>query len=766
MINSVKLTNFKSHRESTLQFNRGTNLLIGIMGSGKSSILDAFCFAFFGTIPNIDRRKMKLEDLIRLNENFAQIELEFEWENNKYKIVRRINREKKGVSSEAEVYKNNALIESGQSACTEYVERVLEIDYELYTRAIYSEQNNIDHFLNLDPRKRKTEIDTLLGLDKFENARGNLVSLITKINEERKETESKTDRKKFEENVILEEKTREEHAKNEIKKVEITKNIEIKKIEQNREESLLKEILKKIDAIEKMEKEIAELEYFIKANQNEELEKFDIKKIEEIQTKKVQISQIKASIESKLKEMEKGFVKANTELSLEKNRKKTVQENEAKLVKMEQELKEIEKGEGVEKISENNERIRKEILEIGVKIKRNEEKIKENKELLEKLKEGMENCPLCESKIDQKCMEKIREDKNNEENQKTEENKTNINSRKKLEDLLKTEVERMRKIEFLKEKIKNIKNETVKDEKIDTKIDEIEKEKTKLENEIKEEKEKREKIEKEIKEIEMELFTLNKTKTIKEKLDQAVKKVESIKEKLSKEEKPREEAEKSREKISQIKIEIERINGEVKGINEIEKYQKQNLEILQKTIKETKKDIEKIERLGKIESELVIFKNALIETQIELRNSMIDAINMAVKEIWEIIYPYKNYRALKLDATEKDYLFQVDDGRGFRAIESMASGGERASAALALRVAFAMVLTPRLGWMILDEPTHNLDKDAVELLSNTLQFKIPQIVKQTFVITHEELLSGSDFASSYRLIRDKNSNGESECQRI
>jgi DNA repair exonuclease SbcCD ATPase subunit len=270
----------------------------------------------------------------------------------------------------------------------------------------------------------------------------------------------------------------------------------------------------------------------------------------------------------------------------------------------------------------------------------------------------------------------------------------------------------------------------------------------------------------EIKETEMELFTLNKTKIIREKMEESKKKIEIIKTRLTEEKKPKEEAEKSREKISQLKVEIERVTGEIRGILEIEKYQKQNLELLEKTIKETKKDIEKIERLSKIENELVIFKNALIETQIELRNSIIDAINMAVREIWRIIYPYRNYRALKLEATEKDYLFQVDDGRGFRAIESMASGGERASAALALRVAFAMVLTPKLGWMILDEPTHNLDKDAVELLSNTLQFKIPQIVKQTFVITHEELLSGSDFASSYRLIRDKNSNGESECQRI
>ena len=57
--------------------------------------------------------------------------------------------------------------------------------------------------------------------------------------------------------------------------------------------------------------------------------------------------------------------------------------------------------------------------------------------------------------------------------------------------------------------------------------------------------------------------------------------------------------------------------------------------------------------------------------------------------------------------------------------------------------------------LILDEPTHNLDKEAVELLSQTLQFKVPEVVEQTFVITHEEALMGSEFASSYKLSRNK-----------
>ena len=38
MIRSVELSDWRSHEKTRLEFSRGTNLLIGIMGSGKSSV--------------------------------------------------------------------------------------------------------------------------------------------------------------------------------------------------------------------------------------------------------------------------------------------------------------------------------------------------------------------------------------------------------------------------------------------------------------------------------------------------------------------------------------------------------------------------------------------------------------------------------------------------------------------------------------------------------------------------------------------------------
>ena len=43
----------------------------------------------------------------------------------------------------------------------------------------------------------------------------------------------------------------------------------------------------------------------------------------------------------------------------------------------------------------------------------------------------------------------------------------------------------------------------------------------------------------------------------------------------------------------------------------------------------------------------------------------------------------------------------------------MASGGERSIACLAMRIAMAMVIVPNLRWLILDEPTHNIDEQGI-----------------------------------------------------
>ena len=91
----------------------------------------------------------------------------------------------------------------------------------------------------------------------------------------------------------------------------------------------------------------------------------------------------------------------------------------------------------------------------------------------------------------------------------------------------------------------------------------------------------------------------------------------------------------------------------------------------------------------------------------------------------------------------------------WRKVEGILSGGERSCAALSIRMAIALVLTQNIGWMILDEPTHNLDKNTVKKLSEFLKTHLPELVEQVFIITHEKEMEKAASATLYFIEREK-----------
>ena len=56
---------------------------------------------------------------------------------------------------------------------------------------------------------------------------------------------------------------------------------------------------------------------------------------------------------------------------------------------------------------------------------------------------------------------------------------------------------------------------------------------------------------------------------------------------------------------------------------------------------------------------------------------------------------------------------------------------------------------------MLDEPTHNLDSEAIDELSITLRERLPDLINQIFLITHEEKLESAVSGFLYKLERNK-----------
>jgi len=189
MITKLNLENWKNHKNIELEFYPGINSIVGDMGSGKSSILQAISFALFGTFSELKSKEVKTNDLITRNiADSSKVFLEFK--NNKDELV--IERKvKKDKISEATLKRKGKLISGPQvQEVTASIEKLLGVNQNLWLRTVYAKQNEIDYFLNIAPLRRKKEIDELMNLDKFERAREGVVKLVNKLKTRIKEKSS------------------------------------------------------------------------------------------------------------------------------------------------------------------------------------------------------------------------------------------------------------------------------------------------------------------------------------------------------------------------------------------------------------------------------------------------------------------------------------------------------------------------------------------------------------------------------------------------
>ena len=148
--------------------------MVGVIGSGKSSVMDALCYGLFGTFPALQNRRVSTTDLLMrkpVSADQAKVSVSFAIEDKKYRVERIL---KRNGTNEGRLYLGeNLLVGPKPSQVTERVEKELQVTYELFARSVYSEQNNVDYFLKLNPGDRKKKFDELLDLQKYETVRSN-----------------------------------------------------------------------------------------------------------------------------------------------------------------------------------------------------------------------------------------------------------------------------------------------------------------------------------------------------------------------------------------------------------------------------------------------------------------------------------------------------------------------------------------------------------------------------------------------------------------
>ena len=178
----------------------------GSNGAGKSSLLDAITWALFK-----QARGHSDDQIINHFSNSAEVILDFDYENLRYRVQRSKQKGKTGTLDffvQNEDGKWKTLTEATQTATQERIQQTLRLDYLTFTNASFFLQGKADQFTQQQPGERKKILTSILGLEiwelfKTEAARrkreheirlAEINGVLADFDEELKETEQRNER--------------------------------------------------------------------------------------------------------------------------------------------------------------------------------------------------------------------------------------------------------------------------------------------------------------------------------------------------------------------------------------------------------------------------------------------------------------------------------------------------------------------------------------------------------------------------------------------
>jgi exonuclease SbcC len=172
----LRLRNFRSYFGTDAVFDFRERQLVGIVGpigSGKSSILDAIAFALYGRTPSVARGT---KALIHQRADDAAVALRFEVDGQVWEVQRMLRR--KGQSQHAlyrleedapDADKIDQVVQEGE--VNTRIAGLLGLDFDAFGRSVLLAQGRFAEFLTAPPRERDKVLKGVFGYDRVDRMR-------------------------------------------------------------------------------------------------------------------------------------------------------------------------------------------------------------------------------------------------------------------------------------------------------------------------------------------------------------------------------------------------------------------------------------------------------------------------------------------------------------------------------------------------------------------------------------------------------------------
>jgi len=187
LFKKLKLENIRSFENLEIEFLKGSTLLVGNIGSGKTSVLLGLQFALFGLQPG-----QKGASILRQGCDFARAVLELEIGTDNILLERTIRRSSKGsVTQDSNVITvNGEREELSTSEMKDRVVRLLNYPKEfvkksnlLYKFTVYTPQEEMKAIVQERPEVRLDTLRHIFGIDRYKRIKDNAGIFLSKIKE-------------------------------------------------------------------------------------------------------------------------------------------------------------------------------------------------------------------------------------------------------------------------------------------------------------------------------------------------------------------------------------------------------------------------------------------------------------------------------------------------------------------------------------------------------------------------------------------------------
>jgi exonuclease SbcC len=147
--------------------------LVGPTGAGKSTIIDAICFALYGSVPRYDDQRL-VASALSAGHNEARVQLTFELAGSRYAAARVVRRGRDGRATTKEARLERltpapAVLAGRANEMATAVEELLGLSFEHFTRCVVLPQGEFARFLHDKPSDRQALLVRLLDLGIYDD---------------------------------------------------------------------------------------------------------------------------------------------------------------------------------------------------------------------------------------------------------------------------------------------------------------------------------------------------------------------------------------------------------------------------------------------------------------------------------------------------------------------------------------------------------------------------------------------------------------------